>query len=1254
MAVIDVTMDTAGVERGAFQLSDQLDQISDRIKELTSVQNTYNASGVQVGAVVRGITKDGKEFVATLGAMTKAERELADAGQDIALGLKSIKYKDKAQEAEELGKSSSKLRDILSDLGNSFKNLATYRTFGFIVDGIKEGVAEANKLQIEISKIRTITQGADQQTNTKFTEDVRRVSDNTGVDVNEIAKAFYDTTSNQVARGKDVAAFTQTAAELARVTGSSTVDTVNLLSSRINAFGLSAKDANQIAAEFFRTIDEGRVVASELANTLGRTDILGSNLGIDRQDLNSIIAITTQKGFKTSDAQTLLTNFLIKLEKPTEATAKFFESIGASSGEAAIKISGGLLPLLRQIVEQTKSGILPVSAFFDEIRGRKQFGVLEQSLDEVEVFSNKLKDVKTTLNTYENAVAIRGESPADKINKEFNKLKNVFKVDIGQEILKLTADFLEFAGGADKVTQNAKILTEVLKVAGITFVTLGGITVAITAYNYAAATSFTALGVAARTAFTVMLPLLAAYAAFVAARSALKAFEVGNTKAFNVVDIDPKDLRATADEMARLKKEAADFFKSTAEKKADPFAGFEESAKKIGTAYKELQGIIAKSITIVDSQLDSTKAKSKEVGDALKVSFNTFADSLRSRVSDFKKVISESNQEIEKSKKAVLGFKDTLDQILFQTKLKFANDSDAFGNQKQAVIQEQIGSLRKRGTELFESGTPEGADQGRRLFAEAAKLQSDLKDLRVERDKARLEAQGGGVLLVDTNDLLRDQLALKKQLDDLELKYQEKQKKRGADFKIGAEEENKRLDRLTQAFDKFNKLSITQKDGSISPEFRDEKTGKFDRAKLEAAISKDENAVRASVGGTFEQRIQLEKEFLARRQALFKEADLLQTSDELKTEQTKNLTKEEEFKKSFEKIKQQRQKLLEQQDSQFNLIDQFPKTLAAFIDKFGKSGTISAQSKEFKEIIELYKQASAASSAAENNKLDVGGGIFAYDPKRLDDAERANKRVIDKILEVQNSIQPNFAQRNAPKVFGAGGPPSLAVTDDQGQEVTLGGARSAFQSTVEKLKKTTFELSQNNAKEGELKNQFEKEVAEPLKNLQRLFPELSKSSQDFTGNLNKGLKENQNSLDGLIQKLERVEQLMKNAAQSKISANLSDTVGEAYAATGGIAGLFPGQPRGLDMYPIWAAKGEYIINSRSAAMYKPMLEAIQSRRMPQYMAAGGRVGGDTNVGDINVTVNGGRTEAQTVRNIGQGIERGIRRGTIQLQPRRTT
>jgi TP901 family phage tail tape measure protein len=108
----------------------------------------------------------------------------------------------------------------------------------------------------------------------------------------------------------------------------------------------------------------------------------------------------------------------------------------------------------------------------------------------------------------------------------------------------------------------------------------------------------------------------------------------------------------------------------------------------------------------------------------------------------------------------------------------------------------------------------------------------------------------------------------------------------------------------------------------------------------------------------------------------------------------------------------------------------------------------------------------------------------------------------------------------------------------------------------------------------------------------------------------------------------------------------------AAAAAGGAAyhGGFPqylanGGVRGQDVINAQLAKGEFVVNSRSSAKFFSELNAMNAGSQPVFREQGGAV---TNVGEINVTVKGGDSSQQTLREIGNGLRREILRGNIRL------
>ena len=83
----------------------------------------------------------------------------------------------------------------------------------------------------------------------------------------------------------------------------------------------------------------------------------------------------------------------------------------------------------------------------------------------------------------------------------------------------------------------------------------------------------------------------------------------------------------------------------------------------------------------------------------------------------------------------------------------------------------------------------------------------------------------------------------------------------------------------------------------------------------------------------------------------------------------------------------------------------------------------------------------------------------------------------------------------------------------------------------------------------------------------------------------------------------------------------------------------------MDKIPAYLSRGETVVNRKQSARFFSELNAMNQGSRPVYREQGGSV---TNVGDVNVTVQGGNTSQQTVREIGRALRREIQRGTIKL------
>lgn len=1294
---VKIAMDAAEALNELGRLNNTLDTTTDALEAVNSVQASFNRRSQQTISIVKSqvdqfttltqvFDRNGRVIESTYFRNDAAARKFAE--NEAKRQAKAAA--DAEKERQRLENQAGRLEQFFNRLGRNLTQFATYRAFNVITDQLHEGVTAAKDFQIQLSLIRTLSQDS-QQSFSKFGQDVRKVSDQSGINIKDVGKAFYNVASDQVAKGADIAPFVQQATDLARVTGSELPQAINTLDSILNSYSLTASDAEKVSAILFKTIDVGRININELSNTFGRVGPLAQSLGVDFTEVAATMAITTQKGTKTADAMTLLTNLLNKLEKPTTGSKNFLKEVfGTESGEAAIAASGGLLPLIEKIVEATRTGKAQVSDFFDEIRGRKQFAVFEQSLPEIKKFAAELQNTGKVISDYKKAVAIRGESPADELVKEANKLKNAFTVDLGQSLLQGTAQIVKYVGGFDTIKQGVEN----------TLPTIERLTLGFGAYavgagvarlaNVGLSTSFNILTTSLLRLAPVLIPVAAAITTYNIASAAIK-----NQKNFGS-NIDTNQFEETFQTVNDLRAKAA---------KETPFEfkfkGLEDLKKDSASAYGELIKYIGAAQKANDKLNDEVREKTKDATEAAKVSFGALADSIREKMSDARKNISKATEEIQNSAKRVLKFSDSIDQLIYNVREKYANDD--FGQQKINLTGQQIEKLKAKAKELGDLaiGAPDAekaaeyTQERRRVIDELAQLETKRFELVTDHQKKEFEqylkthpteAQrpGGNLFLVDTLPVEKELLELKKQEAEFEDKIQQSQKKRIDGSKQVVATEEARLRTLELAFKDYEKIDLLDKEGNVKGEFKT--AGKFDQGKLNAAIQKSEDAIRAAAGnsGDVNTRFKLESDLSARRIALSKEAAVAERAENLKTAESKALADKQAAEQTIDDIKKKREELLKDQDRFIASGSQKQNELRAFGNIVGGSGAVDTTDKKF--IDDAINKYNAAFEKLRDNRKNVNGVTF-LDPNLIEEANQAYKDVLATVEKIRDRTAgkgdfstpgatartlgnreidwstPGSAFKSAfnPDPDKRPNGPALELQGANGQgPITIGEARAAADELARKAKLRSSEILGNISDEKAKRAEFDSGLGKQVEALKKQFPELASQVAESTQSMDTSFRNLANGgLKDLVNKLKEANDLLpkvQNAgpndtgkrASGKVGIADFDSTGVTYAASGGIVGQFPGQPRGVDVYPVWAAKGEVIVNAETAAMYKPMLSAIMSRQMPRYMAAGGVVGGDTTIGDINITVNGATTNEQTARIIGNRLERQLKRGNIRL------
>jgi TP901 family phage tail tape measure protein len=355
----------------------------------------------------------------SLGNLTKKLRETTQELKDF-----------QAQSAKGTGKIDSALKKTTKAADGflvSWKTIARVIGTQFVVRGlaavlsqISEGVQRARDLSRAIEEIQTISgrgMGSGQ-----LAADILAISDSIGKTGQDVAEAFYQTLSNQVVEVGQAFEFTSQAAKLATITVSETKDAVNALSSVMNSYSFEASRAEHVAGTLFKTVELGRLRLSEIANVIGRVTPLTAAMGVSWEETAASIAVMTRQGVKADTAITQLRAVMTKIIRPTQEMRDIFHAWGVRDGKEAVETFGGLNGVLKKLAEETGHSS---EAMADLLR-RVRTIVAQLSLmkDGGEALADTLEKIKGASNELTEQWDLFTQSDAHRLTVEVNKFDN--------------------------------------------------------------------------------------------------------------------------------------------------------------------------------------------------------------------------------------------------------------------------------------------------------------------------------------------------------------------------------------------------------------------------------------------------------------------------------------------------------------------------------------------------------------------------------------------------------------------------------------------------------------------------------------------------------------------------------------------------------------------------------------------------------------------------------------------------------------
>lgn len=374
--------------------------------------------------------------------------------------------KKSIEDSSKLGNALKKSGEIMKKAGDKIASVGSNMTKKLTVPIVAAGVGMGKMAMDVETGIKKITTLADKDILPvgKIKEEVRRISDLSGIAQEEISESVYGALSAGV-DSKDVFGFVESGLELSRAGFTDMETVVDATTTVLNAYGDKADDVGKIHDIFVQTQDKGKISVDELGKSIGRVIPTASSLGVDLEQLGASYAILTAKGQNSSQATTNLNGMLAELGKTGSKTDEALREISGKSFKELTEEGKSVGDILGMIDEHAeKSGLTLKDMFGSMNAGTAAITLLS---DGTKGYNDSLKDMQdATGKTTENAKIM--EDGMFKIQKATTNVKNAL-IELGEKVApyieKLAEKVSEMAekfGGLDDKTKDT-----IVRMAGI-------------------------------------------------------------------------------------------------------------------------------------------------------------------------------------------------------------------------------------------------------------------------------------------------------------------------------------------------------------------------------------------------------------------------------------------------------------------------------------------------------------------------------------------------------------------------------------------------------------------------------------------------------------------------------------------------------------------------------------------------------------------------------------------------------------------
>ena len=253
-----------------------------------------------------------------------------------------------AQLDKDIAKVGKKLKKLGGSMTSMGKSISTKLTAPIAALGVAALVSFGN-FEKGMNEVRSLMPDLNQGEFNDLSQDVRDLAVEMGINAVEATKALYQAISAGVPKDNAIE-FLRVSSKAAIAGLTSTETSVDTLTSVLNAYKLSADEAEEVADVLFTTVKLGKTNFEELGGSIFNVAPLAAALNIPLEEVSAAVATLTKQGVPTAQAMTQIRGSLVALQKPNADMEAALRNMGYETGQALLNAKGyqGSLNALRE------------------------------------------------------------------------------------------------------------------------------------------------------------------------------------------------------------------------------------------------------------------------------------------------------------------------------------------------------------------------------------------------------------------------------------------------------------------------------------------------------------------------------------------------------------------------------------------------------------------------------------------------------------------------------------------------------------------------------------------------------------------------------------------------------------------------------------------------------------------------------------------------------------------------------------------